>query len=139
MYLGRMFNAFVTPVAGWRPPLPVIPQRTRLPDEPVKPDWRELAYDENWEGAILAYLREDWRKTHKLWTVVNTVVAESRQPSRFDVRAATWECLQEMMRLRRERRVFRYKRQTVAILDPDLVVPLLKPRIAASNGRRLGN
>ena len=120
-----MLNTFVDPLAVWRPPLPAKnPARPPIP-EAAQPDWRDLAAEEQWAEAIVGFLRSDWRKYFRLWTVVNTLVAESRQRSRFDVRNATYECLQELMRLRRERVVFRYKRQWVSILDNGVpVTPL---------------
>ena len=121
-----MIDAFVTPVAGWRPPRPsVAPPSPPPPCKPTEPDWCDFAAQERWEEAILAYLRADWRKTHRLWTVVNSIVAESCQQSRFDVRAATFEVLQEVMRLRRERVIFRYKRKWIASLDSGSpIIPL---------------
>ena len=112
-----MVSAFVSPVAGWRPPLPETKSLTPPQSIPAEPDWCDFAAQERWEEAILAYLRADWRKAHRLWTVVNCIVAESRQQSRFDTRAATFEVLQEVMRLRRERVIFRYRRKWIAILD----------------------
>jgi len=57
--------------------------------------------------------------------VINSIVAESCQQSRFDVRAATFEVLQEVMRLRRERVIFRYKRKWIASLDSGSpIIPL---------------
>lgn len=124
-----MLDIFVAPPSSWRPPArEPKPSVKTINVQPQSPDWRDHAAAENWEDAILGYLREDWRTNHRLWKVINTIVAESQQQSRFDVRAATFECLQELMRLRRERKVFRYRREWIAILDPDLVVPLLKPR-----------
>src|ERR1035437_572236 len=134
-----MLNAFITPVAGWRPPLPAEKDPSPSPPStPAEPDWCDYAAEERWAEAIVAYLRADWRKKFRLWSVINRIVAESAQPSRFDVRAATFECLQELMRLRRERVVFRYKRQWIAILDNGLpVIPLekLPRRPAVGRGR----
>jgi hypothetical protein len=52
-----------------------------------------------------------------MWSVINQIVAESCQQNRFDTRAATFEVLAEVMRLRRERVIFRYKRKWIASLD----------------------
>ena len=122
-----MLDTFVAPTSTWRPPL-LAPARTpskKSIQEQEPPDWRDYAAEERWGDAIIAFLQADWRQTFKLWTVVNTIVAESQQQTRTDVRAATWECLQEMMRLRRERVIFRYKRKWIAILDNGLpLIPL---------------
>jgi hypothetical protein len=57
-----------------------------------------------------------------MWDVLKEIVGESCQRSRFDVRAATYEALQELMALRRERAVYRHHRRWIAILD--LATPL---------------
>jgi hypothetical protein len=57
--------------------------------------------------------------------VINSVVAESRQQTRFDMRNATFEVLQEVMRRRRERVIFRFKRKWIAIMDSGQpIIPL---------------
>jgi hypothetical protein len=120
-------SVLATPAAGWRPPVQATapPAQQQQPPRPTAPDWCDFAAEERWEEAILAYLRADWRKPHRLWTLVNSVVAESRQQSRFDVRAATFEVLQEVMRLRRERVIIRYERKWIAILDSGQpIIPL---------------
>jgi hypothetical protein len=60
-----------------------------------------------------------------MWDVLNEIVAESRQRSRFDTRAATFEALQELMALRRERAVYRHRRRWIAILDLETPLPPL--------------
>ena len=120
-----MFNAFVTPVAGWRPPLPAKKPLTPPPSKPAEPDWQDYAARERWREAIIAYLRTDRRKCFELWRVLNEIVAESCQGSRFDVRAATFEALGELMQLRRERAVYRHRRRWIAILDLETPLPPL--------------
>jgi hypothetical protein len=120
-----MFNAFVTPAAGWRLPSPPKTPREAATDTPVKPDWREYAGRERWREAILSFLRSDPRKCFKMWEVLNEVVGESCQRSRFDVRAATFEALGELMQLRRERAVYRHRRRWIAILDLETPLPPL--------------
>ena len=101
------------------------PTRQQQPPQPSEPDWCDFAAQERWEEAILAYLRADWRKTFRMWSVINEIVAESGQQSRFDTRAATFEVLAEVMRLRRERVIFRYKRKWIASLDSGQpIIPL---------------
>ncbi len=116
-------------------PKPLPPQ----PCEPEKADWRDHAAQERWEEAIIAYLRTDWRTTFKMWTVINEIVRESRQRSRWDVRAATFEVLREVMRLRRERVIFRYKKRWIAILDSGVpIIPLEKLPPLRSSDRQDG-
>lgn len=112
-------SVLATPAAAWRPPThaTAAPARKQQAPQPTGPDWRDFAARERWEEAIVAYLRVDWRKTFRMWSVINEIVAESCQQSRFDTRAAAFEVLQEVMRLRRERVIFRYKRKWIAILD----------------------
>ena len=120
-----MLNAFITPVAGWRPPLPAKKPLTPPPAKPAEPDWQDYAARERWEEAILTYLRSNWQKTFKMWSVINEIVAESCQQTRFDTRAATFEVLGEVTRLRRERVIFRYKRKWIASLDSGSpIIPL---------------
>lgn len=123
-----MINALVSPIAGWRPTLPEKEQPTgctQANDAAANPDWRDYAGQEHWREAIVAYLRTDHRKSFPLWKVLNEIVGESCQPSRFDVRAATFEALAELMQLRRERAVYRYQRGLIAILDVDTPLPPL--------------
>jgi hypothetical protein len=118
---------FITPASVWRPPVQATapPAHQQQPPRPTAPDWCDFAAEERWEEAILAYLRADWRKTFKMWSVINEIVAESRQQTRFDTRAATFEVLAEVMRLRRERVIFRYKRKWIASLDSGSpIIPL---------------
>ena len=75
--------------------------------------------------AILAFLRTDRRKCFDLWRVLNQIVSESCQCCRFDVRAATFEALGELMQLRRERAVYRHRRRWIAILDLETPLPPL--------------
>src|SRR5436309_804684 len=50
--------------------------------------WQEHALRKNWELAILAYLRQDWRATYKLWQMISSVVSESLPHNRSAVREA---------------------------------------------------
>ena len=125
-------SLLATPASAWRPTVQQSRKTALLPrpEKPSEPDWQDYAADERWADAIISYLRADYHRTFLLWKVVNAIVAESGQGSRFDVRAATFECLQELMRLRRERRVFRYKRKWIAILDA--AVPIV-PQIGRAH------
>ena len=116
-----MIDAFVSPVAGWQPPSPRRMLRVAPPLPPPQPpasaSWQEYAAEERWRESVIAYLRSDWRKTFPLWRVVNDVVRQSGQRSRADVRAASFEVLQEIMLLRREKVLIRYRKRWIAILD----------------------
>lgn len=116
-----------TPAAAWRPPAQagVQPGHLQEPPRPTDPDWRDYAEQELWREAIIAFLRSDWRKSFDMWKVLNEIVGESCQRSRFDVRAATFEALGELMQLRRERAVYRHRRRWIAILDLETPLPLL--------------
>jgi hypothetical protein len=117
----------VTPVAAWQPAKhrPAEPRHIQQSAPPTQPDWRDYAARELWREAIIAFLRTDHRKSFKMWDVLNQVVAESCQRSRFDVRAATYEALQELMALRRERAVYRHRKRWIAILDLETPLPPL--------------
>ena len=115
-----------TPVAGWQPPTQAAAgPRPPQPRPPADPDWRDFAARERWREAIIAFLRTDRRKCFKMWEVLNEIVAESCQRSRFDVRAATFEALGELIQLRRERAVYRHRRRWIAILDLETPLPPL--------------
>ncbi len=120
------FGVFSSPVAGWKPrhPPAVAPLPARM-TKPAEPDWRDYAGRELWREAIIAYLRTDHRKCFRMWKVLNEIVGESCQQSRFDVRAATFEALGELMQLRRERAVYRHRRRWIAILDLTTPLPVL--------------
>jgi hypothetical protein len=74
-------------------------------------DWADLAAEQRWEEAIVAYLEANGKTP--LWRVVNSVVAESRPTTRSTGRAATKEALADMMLLIRQRRVKRHRRRWV--------------------------
>jgi hypothetical protein len=118
------FNVLSPPVAGWIPcDPPVVTPLPAQATKPAEPDWRDYAGRELWREAIIAFLRTDRRKCFKMWDVLNKIVGESCQRSRFDTRAATFEALGELMQLRRERAIYRHRRRWIAILD--LETPLL--------------
>jgi len=113
-----MIDLLVPPPSTWSAPK-LKPAATPLsrsrPAPPVT--WQQLAAKEEWEAAILGYLQQYWRATHPLWRMINEIVAQSHQPSRSAIRAAAKEVLAIVMKLRRERRIFRYRRKLVATLD----------------------
>ena len=109
----------IPPPSTWRPYVPPVPKPARLSNRRPEPeqDWADLAADEDWPGAILGYLRQNWRGRHLLWHVINCVVAESRPEARWLVRRASKEALAAMMELIRQKRVLRYRRRWVAALE----------------------
>ena len=120
-------SILATPAAGWQPAKhrPAEPRHVQQSAPATQPDWRDYAARELWREAIIAFLRTDHRKSFKMWDVLNQIIGESCQRSRFDVRAATYEALQELMALRRERAVYRHRRRWVAILDLETPLPPL--------------
>jgi len=89
--------------------------------------WEDEARREHWEGALISYLRANWRRAFPIWSVINRVVAESRQPTRMEVRVATRVALKILGRLIRQKRIFLYRRRLVAILDLGTeIIPLGK-------------
>lgn len=84
---------------------------------PRETGWEEHAANHDWELAVLESLRRDWRKTFRLWEVINQIMAALSQPNRTDVRRATYEVLQAVMRLRRQKRVYPYRTKWLAFLD----------------------
>jgi hypothetical protein len=123
-----MFNAFVTPVAGWRQPCTsssVTPRPPLTLPKPESRDWRDYAGKEAWESAIIGYMREHRREPVPYWLLVNLLVGESAQASRWEVRCATCQVLAAIQALLKSKRVLRYRRQFLVILDTgDEVIPL---------------
>ena len=56
--------------------------------KPRQIEWQESAAAEEWGSAVLAFLRAQPRQTARYWQEVNSVVGESRQASRWQVRSA---------------------------------------------------
>lgn len=52
-----------------------------------------------------------------MWAVINDIVRESGQQNRFDTRAATFEVMREVLRLRKERVILRWRKKWITILD----------------------
>jgi hypothetical protein len=123
-----MFNTFVVPEAGWQKPRAssaLTARPARPSPKPKARDWQDYAGEENWEAAVLGYLRERRREALPFWQVVNLVVAESVQPDRWEVRYATRQVLTAIQSLLKTRRILRWKRAYLAIIDTgDEVIPL---------------
>src|SRR5438105_2505854 len=80
-------------------------------------DWCDLASQRDWQGAILVYLRQCWREALPLWSVINQIAAEARPRNRRELRSLKMEILKAMGELVRSRRVLRWHRTKLAILD----------------------
>jgi hypothetical protein len=123
-----MFNAFVTPAPGWRPPRSTPAPQPPPVGEKARPrqrDWEDAAFEEDWTWAVLRFLRQRRREAVPYWDVVNAVAHASIQPARWEVRFATKQVLQAVKALVRDRRVLRYRRRYLAILDLGAeIVPL---------------
>lgn len=79
--------------------------------------WCDLAIERDWEGAILEFLRGRWRQAVPLWTVVNSVCAEALPQTRRETRELKREILESLGQLILAKRVLRWKRSHLAILD----------------------
>jgi hypothetical protein len=123
-----MFNAFVAPEAGWQKPRAgsaLTARPARPSSKPKARDWQDYAGEENWEAAVLHYLREHRRQAVPYWQVVNLVVGESIQPDRWEVRYATRQVLTAIQSLLKTRRIMRFRRTFLAVIDTgDEVMPL---------------
>ena len=110
-------DCLIQPPVTWRPYLPPIPNPSRKPRPWQEPElgWADLADEQRWSEAIVAYLKANGKTL--LWHVVNALVAESRPATRSLRRSATSEALSAMMQLVRERRIKRHRRRWVSAFD----------------------
>src|SRR5205823_9585873 len=101
-------------------------------------NWRELAYERDWQGAIIGYLREKWREAIPLWTVLNGICAAAKPRDRRETRELKTEILKALGHLSRTRKVLRLRRTKLAILDIgdnrramlcEMIDPLLLPGV----------
>jgi hypothetical protein len=123
-----MVSEFVTPAAGWRPQGLSTDHAPQAPDSCKRPgrrQWTEDAGDGDWAAAVLGYLRERRRDAVNYWRVVNEVVLASTPLDRRQVRCNTRQVLTAVQALLKARRVLRYRRRFLVILDTgDDVIPL---------------
>jgi len=128
-----MFDTILAPACAWQPP--TMATTAKLHPVPCAPKtvvgnscalrWYHHAEQERWDEAILAYLAENWRGQHEMWSTINTVVAEARPIGRCERRRCATEALHALLKLVRQRRVLRYRKHWVACLEPaHEVVPL---------------
>jgi len=112
-------DTLIMPAAGWRPPTRSIPTGSprSTAKKPEPRHWAEAAFQERWQDAVLGFLRERRRDAVPYWEVVNGVVGESCQATRWEVRFATRGILTAVKTLLHERRILRYRRRYLAILD----------------------
>ena len=111
-------DVFIQPNATWKPhshPIPKPPSKLRCWEEPDL-TWADLAAEQQWEEAIVAYLNLNGKTL--LWRAVNCVAAESRPRTRSQTRLAARKVLGVMMQLIRQRRIVRHRRRWVADVKP---------------------
>jgi hypothetical protein len=133
-----MFDTFIAPPSASRPTTLVAstPQPTHQPSRANH--WVDAAATESWQAAILGYLRERRTEAVKLWEVVNEVVSKSGQPTRSSTRFATRQVLQAVKQLLHERRILRFRRKHLAILDIELDTISLEHFFALPNRTATG-
>jgi hypothetical protein len=122
-----VFDTFIAPIATWQAPrsTPAPQPATAIKSTRPNRDWEDAAGDGDWQTAVLGYLRERRREAVPYWTVINAVVLASVPSDRWEVRFATTRALQAVKALIRDRRVLRYRRRFLAVLDVGAeVVPL---------------
>jgi hypothetical protein len=115
-----MFNTFVTPSACWQGPRSLTVPTLCLGPDPSKAKprhWSEFAGEDDWQNALVEYLREHRRTAVKYWTCINQIVGASVQGSRTGVRSATRQVLTALQALLKSKRVMRYKRKYLIVLD----------------------
>jgi len=88
-----------------------------IPPPRKPPRWEDLASEERWKEALMAYLQQNWRGGSGFWHVINSVAAEAMPECRWQMRDYTRQVLEALMELVREKRVLRFKRKWVAALD----------------------
>jgi hypothetical protein len=138
-----MFDTFVAPLVGWQPPR-IAPARKPLAvGKSVKPyprDWEDAALEGDWAAAVLGFLRERRREAVPYWEVVNGVAQASTQPDRWELRFATRRILAKVKELLHERKILRYRRRYLAVLDhPTEIVSLeeyraIRKRVVTERG-----
>jgi hypothetical protein len=106
--------------------------------KPEARNWRDDAGEEAWESAIVGYLREHRRAPVKYWRLVNVLVAESVQASRAGVRHATRQVLAAIQSLLKARRIMRFRRTYLAILDTGHEIVSLERYYALPNRTATG-
>jgi hypothetical protein len=121
---GMSISAIISPV--WVRPYVSAPHRPQPRKQvPQSRSWEDLASEELWEEALVAYLRQNWRGRHRMWCVLNMVVAEATPECRWQTRDFTREALKALTRLVRQGRVLRHQKKWLATLEPPHeVVPL---------------
>ncbi len=73
----------------------------------------------------MLYLQDNWRGQHRLWTVINTIVAEGLPECRWQTREYTKEVLGSVMELIHQKRILRFRKKWITTLDlPQQIIPL---------------
>jgi len=117
-----MISVFVSPTSTWQPPKSSI-RHAPAPTAQPAPSWEEYAFQENWPEAVVSYLLAHGNRPQKLWSVINEIGAESLAESRWELRENKRQILKTIHQLRRERTLWRYRRNWIAslVVDRDLV------------------
>ena len=137
-----MLNTFVVPLAAWQPPrrLPAPQPATAVKSARPNRDWEDAAGDGDWQEAVILYLRERRREGVPYWTVINAIALASAAPDRWELRYNTRQVLTAVKALIKDKRVMRYRRSYLAILDTgDEIIPLERYRALpcrTATGRR---
>ena len=80
-------------------------------------EWCDHAFAHRWDDAILAYLRLHSREFTYVWALVNAIAAESLPPNRTESRRRKVEILRSVADLRRQRKIFRWRRKFFACVE----------------------
>lgn len=116
-------SIFVSPSSTWKPPVapPICPATSATPKQP---SWEDFAAAEDWASALVGYLRAKPRQIAGYWEAINALVRESGQPTRWQVRSATLDVLEAAKALRQQRRIMRFRRRQLALIESLPVIPL---------------
>src|SRR5438552_2651069 len=96
----QTISTFISPIhqhsAKFSTPSKIKDAHFTEPSEIKTQDWCDLAFQRNWESAILLYLRERWRQAPLLWTVINEICAEALPKDRYQTRELKKELLKAL-------------------------------------------
>lgn len=123
--IAKMINTFVSPPTAWQPPaaIPARPPARRAVS--AEETWEDYAFRQDWQDAIVEYLRAHCPGRTLLWKMINSIVAESLPETRPQIRENTRATLGAVMQLVREGKILRRRRRWIAALDlPQQILPL---------------
>ena len=119
MVVRGVFDTFIAPIATWQAPrsTPAPKPAPAVKSTSTNRDWEDAAGDNDWQAAVLGYLRNRRREAVAYWGVINAVVLASAPPDRWEVRFVTRQVLTAVKALIKDRRVMRYRRSFLLVLD----------------------